>query len=446
MKKSLKIILIIGSIILIAGLFFGYMIYKITQGSEEIAGVRQKIPSVLGDTSSVLMGSADWPNWRGEQFDGKSSFTGIKTDWSDGLTKLWQIDYLCQGSSSATWSSPVVKGNRLIVLGRDEANDVVFCLNAETNDLIWKGSYEATAVSSHGEGSRATPYIDSSFVYTFGRSGDLVCWDLKDGRLIWRENVKDFGGQEPDWGFASAPLVFDNKVIVQGGGNALVMAFDKYTGKQVWKSVPGEAGYAAIVPVTIDNETELLVYHGKGLSLVDSDDGKEYWRAPWETKYCVNASTPVVFQNVVFNTSGYKMGGQALQFSRDGYKILWKSEVIGAQHSDPILIDGYLYSYSGESTRKNGLFKCVDLLTGKEMWSTNEISQGTATYVDGHLICMDISGNIYLVKPNPKSFTLVGTLSNALDNVKSAAWTVPVVANGKLYLRHLQHLVCYSLI
>jgi outer membrane protein assembly factor BamB len=149
---------------------------------------------------------------------------------------------------------------------------------------------------------------------------------------------------------------------------------------------------------------------------------------------------------VVFNTSGYKMGGQALQFSRDGYKILWKSEVIGAQHSDPILIDGYLYSYSGESTRKNGLFKCVDLLTGKEMWSTNEISQGTATYVDGHLICMDISGNIYLVKPNPKSFTLVGTLSNALDNVKSAAWTVPVVANGKLYLRHLQHLVCYSLI
>ena len=410
MKKSLKIILIVCSVLLVAGLVFGYMMYKITIAVKKLPVKSRKFHLSWVDTSSVLTGSADWPNWRGEQFDGKSSFTGIKTDWSDGLKKLWQVDYLCQGSSSATWSSPVVKGNRLIVMGRDEINDVVFCLNAETNKLIWKGSYEAEAVSSHGEGSRATPYIDGCFVYTYGRSGDLACWDLKDGRLIWKNNVKDFGGQEPDWGFSTTPLVFDNKVIVQGGGNALVMAFDKYTGELIWKSMQGEAGYAATIPVTIDNETELLVYHGKGLSLVNSENGKEFWRAPWETKYCVNASTPVVYQDIVFNTSGYNMGGQALKFSRDGYKTLWKSEVIGAQHSDPILIDGYLYSYSGESTRKNGLFKCVEMLTGKEMWSTNEISQGTATYVDGHLICMDISGNIYLVKPNPKSFELVGTV------------------------------------
>ncbi len=168
------------------------MMYNITSRSEEIAGKKQEIPSVLGDTSSVLTGPADWPNWRGEKFDGKSSFTGIKTDWSDGLKKLWQVDYLCQGSSSATWSSPVVKGNRLIVMGRDEVNDVVFCLNAETSELIWKGSYAAEAVSSHGEGPRATPCIDSGFVYTFGRSGDLACWDLQDGTLIWKKNVKGF--------------------------------------------------------------------------------------------------------------------------------------------------------------------------------------------------------------------------------------------------------------
>jgi len=446
MKKPLKIILIVCSILLVAGLVFGYLMYRITYSSESIAGKIQEIPSESVDTSSVLTGSADWPNWRGEQFDGKSPFTGIKTDWSEGLKKLWQVDYLCQGSSSATWSSPVVKGNRLIVMGRDEMNDVVFCLNAETSKLIWKGSYEAVAVSSHGEGSRATPYMDSSFVYTYGRSGDLACWDLKDGRLIWRKNVKDFGGQEPDWGFSTTPLVLDNRVIVQGGGNALVITFDKHTGEMIWKSMQGEAGYAATIPVAIDNETELLVYHGKGLSLVNSENGKEFWRAPWETKYCVNASTPVVYQDIVFNTSGYSMGGQALKFTRDGYKTLWKSEVIGAQHSDPILIDGYLYSYSGESTRKNGLFKCVEMLTGKEMWSTKEISQGTATYVDGHLICMDISGNIYLVKPNPRSFELAGTIMKAMEDVKSAAWTVPVVANGKLYLRHLQHLVCYDLV
>ncbi len=446
MKKSVKVILIICSLILIAGLVFGYMVYSITHRSEGIAGKKEKIPSIAGDTAFVLSGTADWPNWRGMEYDGKSSFAGMKTDWSDGLTKIWQVDYLCQGSSSATWSSPVIKGNRLVVMGRDEASDIVFCLNAETSNLIWKGTYKAEAVSSHGEGSRATPFIDGLFVYTYGRSGDLACWDLKDGTMVWKNNVKDFGGQEPDWGFSTSPLVIGNKVVVQGGGDALVMAFDKITGKLIWKSMQGEAGYAATIPVNFDNETGLMVYHGKGLSLVNTENGKEYWRSPWETSYCVNASTPVIEGDVVFNTSGYNMGGQALKFSRDGFETLWKSPAIAAQHSDPVLIDGYLYSYSGESTRKNGSFKCVELLTGKEMWSTNEISQGTATFADGHLICMDISGNIYLVKPNPKSFELAGKIMKAVEGVKSAAWTVPVVANGRLYLRHLQHLVCYSLV
>jgi hypothetical protein len=59
---------------------------------------------------------------------------------------------------------------------------------------------------------------------------------------------------------------------------------------------------------------------------------------------------------------------------------------------------------------------------------------------------MDISGNIYLVKPNPESFELAGTILKAMEDVKNPAWTVPVVANGRLYLRHLQHLVCYSLV
>ena len=236
MKKSLKIILIVGLIVLISGLVFGYLIYQEINGSEKIAGKKQNIPSDLEDQSAWVAGTADWTNWRGENFNGKSSFTGIKTDWSEGLKKLWQVDYLCQGGSSATWSSPVVQGNRIIVMGRDDVNDVVFCINAENNKLIWKESYPAEAVSSHGEGSRATPYIDSSLVYTFGRSGDLACWNLPDGRLIWKKNVKDFGGIEPDWGFSSSPLVLDNKVIVQGGGNAMVLAFDKLSGELIWKS------------------------------------------------------------------------------------------------------------------------------------------------------------------------------------------------------------------
>ena len=116
-----------------------------------------------------------------------------------------------------------------------------------------------------------------------------------------------------------------------------------------------------------------------------------------------------------------------------------------AQHTDPIQIDGYLYGYSGESSRNNGQFKCIELVSGKEMWSTGEIGQGTATFADGLLICLDIKGNLFLIKPEPSGFKMLGGIKHAIKDVKNPAWTVPVIANGKLYLRYLQQLICYKL-
>jgi hypothetical protein len=139
------------------------------------------------------------------------------------------------------------------------------------------------------------------------------------------------------------------------------------------------------------------------------------------------------------------MGCQALKIDEKGYKVLWKNNVFEAQHSDPIYIDGYLYGYSGDSFHNRGKFKCVELLTGKEMWSTGAIGQGTTMFVDNHLICLDIKGNLYLVSPNPEKFDLKGQIKAALNEVKNPSWTVPVAANGKLYLRYMQQMVCYDL-
>lgn len=445
MKRSVKIILVVVAIVLIAGVYFGYQIYLMVAGSEPLTGKQEKVPSEMARVPPVTTGTADWTNWRGPNFEGKSATTGIQTDWSKGLKKRWTVNYLCQDNATASWASPVIQGNRVIVPGRDEKNDLVFCINTETGKLIWKGSYEAEAGSSHGPGSRATPFINENRVYTFGRSGDLVCWQLEDGKLLWRKNVKDAGGSEPQWGFSTTPLVFENKVIVQGGGKALVIAYDKTTGDLLWKSMEGEAGYAAAITINIENEVKLLIYHGTGLSCLNPSDGKMLWTAPWPTEYGVNATTPIVSDDLIFHTSGYKMGCEVLKVTKSGYTVLWKNNLMEAQHSDPILIDGYIYGYSGESSRNNGQFKCIELSTGKEMWSTKEIGQGTTTFADGHLICQDIKGNLFLIKPDPKGFNKIGEIKSALEDVKNPAWTVPVIANGNLYLRYLQQLVCYQL-
>jgi outer membrane protein assembly factor BamB len=445
MKLYVKIILAFGAVALIYLVYSGYQIYKVIRGSEPITGKMENIPAKIGSIPPVTKGAADWPNWRGPNFDGKSASTGIQSDWSEGLKKLWHINYLCQDKSTASWSTPVVQGKRLIVPGRDKKSDFVFCINADNGGLIWLGSYEAEAATSHGPGPRATPFISDDRVYTFGRSGDLVCWQIDDGKLLWRKNVKDAGGVEPTWGYSTTPLIFENKVIVQGGGKALVIAYDKLTGDIIWKSMEGEAGYSAAITMNIENEVKLLVYHGKGLSCLDPADGKALWTVPWPTEYGVNATTPIVYNDVIFHTSGYKMGCEALKATRSGYSVLWKSNVMEAQHSDPILIGGYIYGYSGESYRNSGQFKCIELSTGKEMWSSNHIGQGTSTYADGYLICQDVKGNLFLLDPDPSGFKQVGQIIPAIEDVKNPAWTVPVVANGKLYLRYLQQLICYDL-
>jgi outer membrane protein assembly factor BamB len=445
MKRSAKVILVTGTIVLLFGAYFAYQVFKMVKGSEPLPGKQDHIPVKMAVPPPITEGSADWPNWRGIHFDGKSPVTGIQTDWSKGLKELWTVNYLCQDQATASWSSPVIQGNRLVVSGRDEKNDLIFCINSDSGELIWMGKYEAEAGSSHGPGPRATPFINENKVYTFGRSGDLVCWQLEDGKILWRKNVKEVVGIEPTWGFSTTPLVLDNKVIVQGGGTALVIAYDKLSGEILWKSMEGDAGYAAAIPITIDGEVKILVYQGKGLSCLNTEDGKELWTAPWMTKYGVNATTPIISNDVVFHTSGYQTGCEAIKVSKSGYSELWKSNVMEAQHSDPILIDGYLYGYSGESSRMNGQFKCIELSTGKEMWSTGEIGQGTTTFVDGYLICLDIKGNLYLIQPDPSGFKKLGEINSALEDVKNPAWTVPVVANGKLFLRYLQQLVCYTL-
>ena len=142
---------------------------------------------------------------------------------------------------------------------------------------------------------------------------------------------------------------------------------------------------------------------------------------------------------------GVRPGCQAVEFTRDNYEVLWKNEAISAHHSDPVIIEGYLYGYSGFSGTNKGSFKCVEVSTGKEMWSSKELGQGTTTYVDGHLICMNVKGDLFLVKPGPEALNIVGKFENALKEVKYQAWTVPVIANGKLYVRYLQTLACYDL-
>jgi outer membrane protein assembly factor BamB len=412
-----------------------------------LSGPREAIPRPIAAPEPPRAGTADRLCWRGLDGDGRSPVTGIRTDWSGGLRKLWEVNFLCQGARTATWSAPVIRGNRLVIPGRNQREDLVFCLDSETGKLIWVQSYEAPIpAAKHGPGARATPYLDEERVYTFGYRGDLACWQLDDGRPLWRCRVEDAGGAAPAWGHSSSPLVHEDKVFVQGGGRALIVAYDKRTGRLLWKALEGKAGYAAITPLHAGAALRLLVFHGTGLACLDPVDGAVLWQIPWKTSFDVHATTPAVADRTIFMTSGYGTGCQALRVREDKAELLWRNRTIASHHSDPALLDGFIYGYSGQSTQNRGHFKCVELQTGTEKWSTGLIGWGTLAPVDGYLLCQDIAGSLFLVQPDPKAFLKVTEMRAALGEVRNPVWTVPTIANGKLYLRHMQRLICYDLI
>lgn len=444
-KKIIYSAIIIFAIILAGGGFWVYDTFQAMGLSPVyIDESTSPAPEVSYDNPPLTTSDSDWLNWRGPGFEGKSTMTGLKTDWSKGLTRVWEAGYLCEGKESMTWAAPVIKGNRLIIPGRSETHDLLFCLNSASGELIWKTELECEPGNSWGTGARATPTIADSLVYTFGRSGILVCWKLLDGSLIWKKDVMDEGGKTPEWGHTSPPLILDEKVIVQGGGEARLIAYERFTGKVLWKTPGIEAGYAPTIPVQLKNKILLLNFHGTGLAAVQANDGKELWSAPWETSYFVNCNTPIVRNDTVFITSGYKKGSQLLKISEDGYELIWESDVISSHLSDQVLIGDYLYGYT-KNAGNRGPFACVRFATGEEVWSTKEIGGGSITWVDDHFIALGVKGDLFLVKPDPNEFKLMGQMEDALPDVPKSSWTPPVVANGKLYLRYLQTLICYDL-
>jgi len=449
LKRVLKIVLgviavlMLGLVVLIA-LYWDSV--EILKGTENLGELPQAIPEAIQATQTLRnRGEADWPCWRGINGDAKSPVTGIIKDWSKGLQQIWEVNYLCQGQGSATWSAPVIQGERLVVCGRDEGHDLIFCLNAMDGALLWQNKYAATAGSEHGAGMRATPCIDEDRVYTFGRSGDLVCWNLNDGTVAGHNNVQDEGGKAPTWGHSSSPVVSGEVVLLQGGGTARAMAYNKQSGEVIWKSGQGDAGYAPLVAITLGDTPAYLVFHGKGLCAVAADTGAALWDTPWETRYGVNATTPLIKGDQALITSGYGTGIQLLQVSDTEAKTLWTTKAISAHHTDGYILDGSVYGYSGLSMQNRGAFKCLDLANGTEKWSTNAMGWGTCTHVDGHLLCLDLKGNLFLMKPDPERFIKVTELPQALGDIKGPAWTVPIIANDRLYLRFKQRLRCYAL-
>ncbi len=182
-------------------------------------------------------GPFDWPQWQGPDRNSKSKETGLLAEWPEaGPPLAWKITDVGTG-----YSAPAVAAGRIFGISNRGEDEVVWALSEADGSEIWAkriGAAQTGGMRQGIEGAGCTPTVDGERLYMLGLGGDLVCLKVKDGALVWQRNlINDFGGQLPTWRYNESPLIDGNKVIcTPGGEEATMVALDKLTGEEIWRS------------------------------------------------------------------------------------------------------------------------------------------------------------------------------------------------------------------
>ncbi len=388
---------------------------------------------------NAAISAGDWPQWRGPNRDGISAETGLLKSWpATGPKVLWRT------GAGESYSAISVAQGRLYTLDGQSSNEIALCLDANTGKEIWRTTIDQLFDNDQGGGSRATPAVDGDLVYVLSAGGKLLALNTKDGKKAWSHDlVSEYGGRVPRWGISVSPLVEGNMLLVDVGGKSghSVMAFNKASGAVVWKSETDIPGYSAPIAVTVNGVKQILVFTGSALVSLAPADGKLFWRYPWETSYDVNAATPVFIPgDKVFISSGYGKGGTLLQMQAAGNRVtvrdVWKSRDMKNHFSSSILYQNHLYGFD------DAFLTCLDIATGEPKWQQRGFQKGSLIFADGHLVVLGERGNLALVEATPASYKEKGSV----QILKGRCWTMPTLANGKLYLRNQSEMLCADVI
>jgi outer membrane protein assembly factor BamB len=416
----------------------------------------------------------DWPEFRGRGRLGVWTETGIIDKFpSQGLSVLWRTPI------RAGFAGPAVAGGRVFVLDyiqtrRPKGTERALALDEKTGRILWTREWEVDySGMQYGYGPRATPTVDGDRVYVAGADGKLLCLDVVTGAVRWQKDyVVDLGASPQSWGFhwgfASAPIVDGNRLIALVGGrpNAAVVAFDKMTGKEIWRALPltGDLGVGQPIIITAGGTRQLIVWLPTSLVSLDPVTGATFWEQPVKVGASMTVSTPVQSGALLFVSSFYNGG---LMMSLDENKptatLLWKGKSDSEIQTDtlhsvtgtPVVVGDHIYGMCSY-----GEFRCLLKKTGTRLWVSQALSQERARWAGGQIVrrgdllwVNNDRGELVIVNPSPQGYQEISRTNlikpttppgnrRALVNVN---WSHPAYANRHIYARNDEEIIAASL-
>ncbi len=406
--------------------------------------------------------ASDWTQWRGPDREGTVTASGLLKEWPEkGPPLAWRIDDLGGGDSA-----PAVASGRIYGMSHRGNDEVVWALSEKDGSPLWVTrigpAYEQARKQSK-EGPGCTPTVDGDRLYVIGMGGTVACLSAGDGKVVWKRSMtEDFGGIVPPWSYRESPLVDGDRVLCTPGGTEVTMAaLDKTTGKTLWKMhVPAAegdgsgggdaksgAGYSSPIAIDFEGRRQYVQFTAASLVGVDAEDGALSWRydAP-SNKHGINCSTPLYQDGLVFAASAYGNGGGLVRLAADDEGRISADEVYFTQrmqnhHGGMIVLDGCLYGAHGGNG--GGFLNCLDFESGELLWREREAPKGSVAFADGRLYLRSEEGEILLIEPDRKEYRERGRFEQP-DRTDLPAWAYPVIANGKLYIRDQDVLLCYD--
>ena len=368
----------------------------------------------------------DWPNWRGPDYSGISS-ERIPDDLPEILSVLWTANV------GTGFSSFAVVGDRVLTMGNRENSDSVWCLDAITGETIWTHRYSCDLDPLYYEGGPgATPTVHEGSVYTLSKKGHAFRLDLKTGAVIWkRDLVADHAVELPEWSFAGSPFIHDDRVVLNVGRGG--MALSRESGKTLWLPSKETAGYSTVVPFPAGKKAAgHLLFSAQALIAFDIETGETAWSVRSKSSRDVNAADPVVRgDQIVLSSSSGTVKFEAGSGS-DEPRILWEQKDLKWYFNPGVLIGDHIYSLHGTTHRPTEL-TCTDFETGETVWSEEGFGSGGLTAA-GNMIVLFDNGALTLFEASPSGFR--PRLQQKI--LEGKCWTVPVVSNGRIYVRNAE--------
>lgn len=438
----------------------GVLVYKrwatiqnMMENERENADALAAVATAPVPAQSTASPGAGWPQWRGPNRDGVAPAGPLRTDWkANPPAKVWSAP--CGGG----YSSLAVGGGKVYTQDRQGDSERVLCLDAETGKEQWAFAYPVDYGRfrlGYAGGPRATPAVHDGRLYAVGATGTFVCIDVTGPHPeeLWRHDLlAEFNADLPGWGVAGSPLVEGDLVVVQpGGDDGSVAAFDRVTGERRWAVGDSPNGYSSPVAATLGGVRHIVAVTGDSVLGIRPSDGQLLWSHPWVTEHRGNIATPVILGDHVFVSSNYGKGCALLAVSAagDGAKVtevyFRKNRVMLNHHSTSVAWGDHLYGYD------NDTLSCVAWRTGQAVpdWEgqTDEgrvIGKGNLILADKHLIGLTESGTLFLAEADPKEFVFLGQVAGLLNGREN--WSLPVLADGRIYLRDAEKVVCLEVL